>query len=211
MRLVKKIHKISDKTKQNETKYDFENASEHVIEWSRHNLRAARQDAEKRSIISEMDDDEAFSTFDWSQKVVPQEYREAQHNYYGKSGMSIFVGSFVWKDQQPVQATRVTTASLPPSAPTYSTASYIVTLNHSTQTELDSLSASEIIMKQFKADHPHIKKLHKRTDNARIFSSQSTPEVEKVICERVRFLVFDSHFPFYCIFCFTDWSSVIDS
>ena len=33
---------------QAEAKYDFENASEHTIEWTRHNLRAAQQDFEKK-------------------------------------------------------------------------------------------------------------------------------------------------------------------
>ncbi len=43
-----KTEKITDKDIQHETKFDFENASEHIVEWSRHNLRAARQDAEKK-------------------------------------------------------------------------------------------------------------------------------------------------------------------
>ena len=36
------IKKITDKNIAQETKFDFENASEHIIEWSHHNLRAAR-------------------------------------------------------------------------------------------------------------------------------------------------------------------------
>jgi len=79
-----KTEKITDKDIQHETKFDFENASEHIVEWSRHNLRAARQDAEKKLIISQMGDDEAFPTFDWAQKIFPQEYREAQSVYFGK-------------------------------------------------------------------------------------------------------------------------------
>ena len=46
------IKKITDKNIAQETKFDFENASEHIIEWSRHNLPAARQDGEKKSIVS---------------------------------------------------------------------------------------------------------------------------------------------------------------
>ena len=52
-----------------------------------------------------------------------------------------------------------------------------------------TLSAGDIITTQFKTDYPHIKNLHKRTDNAGNFSSHATPEVERLICERVsRFL-----------------------
>ena len=79
-----KIQKIVDKDIEREAKFDFENASEHIIEWSRHNLRAARQDAEKKSTISQMDEDEAFCTFDWGQKILPQKRREVQTTYFGK-------------------------------------------------------------------------------------------------------------------------------
>ena len=47
-----KIEHIFDKDVQVEVKYDFYNASENIIEWSRHNLRAAQQDCEKMKIIS---------------------------------------------------------------------------------------------------------------------------------------------------------------
>jgi hypothetical protein len=186
-----KIERISDKDIQHETRFDFENASEHIIEWSRHNLRAARQDTEKKLIISQMGDDEAFCTFDWSQKILPEKYREAQVEYFGKSGMSVLVGSFVWKDppQQSSLMAATTTTTTTLASPSYSTQSYIVALTNATQTELDSLSAGEIITKQFNADYPHIKKLHKRTDNAGIFSTHSTPEIEKVICERVSIFI----------------------
>ena len=53
-----------DKDIEREAKFDFENASEHIIEWSRHNLRTARQDSEEKSTISQMDEDEASCTFD---------------------------------------------------------------------------------------------------------------------------------------------------
>ena len=179
-----KTRKIVNKDIEHEAKFYFENASEHIIEWSRRNLRAARQDTEKKSTISQMDEDEAFCTFDWDQKILPQKHRDAQTTYSREKGMSVFVGSFVWKDQVPrLTSTSTTKTSISP--PTYSTESYIVAITDARQMELDTLSASEIITKQFKTDHPHIKKLHKPTDNADNFSSHSTPEVEKVICERV--------------------------
>ena len=96
----------------------------------------------------------------------------------------MLVRLFVWKNPLPPPATTIT-HTIMVSAPTFSTESYVLAFTNAAQTELDSLSAGEIITKQFKADHPHISKLHKRTDNAGNFSSHSTPEVEKVICERV--------------------------
>ena len=91
------IEEITDKDFQREVKFGYENASEYIVEWSRHNLSATRQDAEEKFIISQMDQDEAFCTFDWGQKFLPQEYREAQSIYFGRRGMLVLVGSFVWK------------------------------------------------------------------------------------------------------------------
>ena len=97
--------------------------------------------------------------------------------------MLVLVGSFVWKDSMPSLATTMTTITT--FSPTFSTESYILAVTNAVQTELDSLSEGESITRQFKVDHPHILKLHKRTDNAEKFSSHSTPGVEKVIYERV--------------------------
>lgn len=180
--IEEKIKKISDEEIKRETQYDFDNAAQHIIEWSRHNLRAAQQNAAKNKIISEMKSDEAFCTFDWGQKILPQEYREKQSAYFGKKGMSVLVGSFVWKN-----STTKDVVSSSASISSLSTESYILALTNAAQTDLDSLSASEIILKQFKEDHGHIKQLHKRTDNAGNFSSHATPEVEKMICDRVSF------------------------
>ena len=178
------VDKISDPDLHAEVKYDFENAAEHIIEWSRHNIRSAQQDHEKTKIISKMEVDEAFCTFDWGQKILPQEHRESQKKYFGKKGMSVFIGSFVWKNKStsPVENDTTTNTS---STRSLATESYIVALTNASQTEIDTLSAGEIILKQFQADYPHIKTLHKRTDNAGNFSSHGTPEAERVICQRV--------------------------
>ena len=45
-------------------KSDFDKAYQHTVEWSRHNLRAAKQNDSKRKIISQMKTDEAFYIFD---------------------------------------------------------------------------------------------------------------------------------------------------
>ena len=51
------IEKITGKDIQREVKLGYEDASEYIVEWSRHTLRATRQDTEKKSIISQMDQD----------------------------------------------------------------------------------------------------------------------------------------------------------
>ncbi|CAF1459131.1 unnamed protein product [Adineta ricciae] len=153
------IGKISNEDLLAEVEYDFENAIEHTIEWFRHNVRAAQQDFEKPRIISKMGTDEAFC-------------------------MSVLVGSFTWKTgARSTVANRTTTDIQSPN--TFASESYILALTTAAQTELDTLSGGELILEQFKLDFPHIKRLHKRTDNAGNFSSHSTPEAERLICENL--------------------------
>ena len=94
--------------------------------------------------------------------------------------MSVLFGSFVWKNQ-PMTTSGTDSACMA----SFNTESYILALTNAPQTDLDSLSGSEIIIKQFKEDHKHVKNLNKRTDNAGNFSSHATPEVEKMTCDRV--------------------------
>ncbi|CAF3392155.1 unnamed protein product [Rotaria sp. Silwood2] len=126
-----------------------------------------------------MGTDEAFSNFDWSQKILRREYRESQKKYFGKKGMSVFIGSFVSKNN--LLSSSVTDSAIATSSTyTFSTQSYVVALTNAAQTEIDTLNTGEIILEQFRADYPHIKKLHKRTDNAGNFSSYGTAEAEKL-------------------------------
>ena len=101
--------------------------------------------------------------------------------------MSLLVGSFVWNRGHIasfISTTAPNNAGAVPN-PLFCTESYILALTSAAQTELDTLSASEIILKQFKEDNPRINTIYKRTDNASNFSSNATPEIEKLICDRV--------------------------
>ena len=130
---------------QAEAKYDFENASEHIIEWLRHNLHAAQQDFEKKKIIPEMEIDEAFGTFDWDQKILPQEYRELQKKYFGKKGMSVFIGSFVWKDS--LLSSTVNASAAPTSSAYGLFYTVLYCCNNKRYSEdINTLSAGELIL-----------------------------------------------------------------
>ena len=170
-----------------EVAYDFDNSVQHIHEWFRHNVRAAQQNHEKVRIISNMLFNEAFATFDWAQKVLPQEHREGQSRYFGKSGMSLLIGSFLWKAKNIALSNHevANDASGTSNNSVFRTQTYILALTTATQSELDILSASELILKQFKEDNPFIDAIYKHTDNASNFSSDSIPEVEKLICDQV--------------------------
>ena len=142
-----------------------------------------------------------------AKKFCHRSIEKLKVNTLVKKGTSVLVGSFVWEDSTTKLVDNAATmTSL--STPSYCIESYIVAVTDAAQTDLDILSAGEIITKQFKTDHPHINKLHKRTDNAGNFSSHATPEAEKLICERVsHFLDYLALIHFYSIV----WYSIIDT
>ncbi|CAF4362249.1 unnamed protein product, partial [Rotaria sp. Silwood2] len=181
------ISSIHNQDLRREVAYDFENSVQHIHEWFRHNVRAAQQNHEKVKIISDMRFNEVFATFDWAQKVLPQEHREGQSSYFGKSGMSLLIGSFLWKEKSIASSNcEVSNDNLGTSNNAiFHTQSYILALTTAAQSELDTLSASEIILRQFMEDNPFMDAIYKRTDNASNFSSNSTPEAEKLICDRL--------------------------
>ena len=180
------IEKITDKDIQREIKFGYENASEYIVEWSHHNTTFVLLDKMLRR---------SPSSHRWTKVGLSVCLTGVKNSCYKsteklkvhileKRGMLVLVGSFVWKDSMPTLATTMTTITAFSPA-TFSTYSYILAFTGAVQTGLDSLSAGEIITKQLKVDHPHILKLHKRTDNAEKFSSHSMAEVQKVVCEQV--------------------------
>ena len=177
---------IHNEEMRREAAYDFKNNVQHIHEWFRHNVRASQQSHQKVKIISNVLFNEAFATFDWAQKVLPQEHRESQSSCFGKSGMSLLIGSLLWKEKGIVSSNGdAPNDNFGISNNAVFTQSHILVLTTATQCELDTLSASEIILRQFKEDNPFIGAIYKRTDNASNFSSNSTPEVEKLICDQV--------------------------
>ena len=66
--------------------------------------------------------------------------------------MSVLVSSFVWKNQP-----TTTSATGSTYISSFATEPYILALINASQTDPDSLSGSEIIIKQFKEDHKHKK------------------------------------------------------
>jgi hypothetical protein len=183
--------------------YDFHNATESIIELFRHIIRGVCQDNEKSKIIRGLTPDSTFTVFDWGQKIIPHRYQESQKEYYGKKGLSILVGSFVVRNSQMPTMTKPvndTTAAIVNAATTttsiidmttntvdtnYVTSTYIVALTVANQNDLDTLSATELIMEKFHKDYPYIKYVFKRSDNAGNFSSHSTAEAEYLICRKV--------------------------
>lgn len=92
------INEINDEEVRDELLYDFQLAWDKVFQLMAHRVRAAQQERQKEKYLDNMDESTALLTIDWSQKVLPQQFREGQSAYFGKRGMSLLVGSFVFKN-----------------------------------------------------------------------------------------------------------------
>lgn len=92
------INQIKDEEARNEFLYDFKLAWDKVFQLIAHRIRAAQQERQKEKYLNDMDEFTALMTIDWSQKILPQQFREGQSAYFGKRGMSLLVGSFVFKN-----------------------------------------------------------------------------------------------------------------
>jgi len=91
------IDYVNDQEMKEELLYDFKLIWNSIFEFMAHKIRAKQQEHEKKKYLDELDYSTAFLTVDWSQKILPQEFREGQSSYYGKKGMSLLVGSFAFK------------------------------------------------------------------------------------------------------------------
>ena len=92
------INEINDQETRGELLYDFKLAWDNVFQLMAHRLRAAQQERQNEKYVNEMDKSTALLTIDWSQKILPQEFREGQSAYFGKKGMSLLVGLFAFKN-----------------------------------------------------------------------------------------------------------------
>ena len=91
------INTMVDEEVKCELIYDLGLVWDSVFQLMGHQVRTTQQGQQKRNYIDALDESTAFLTVDWSQKVLPQKFREGQSPYFGKKGMSLLVGTFAFK------------------------------------------------------------------------------------------------------------------
>jgi hypothetical protein len=141
--------------------YDFKTVWDAIFQLMAHRIRAAQQEQQKKKYLDEIDDTTAFLTVDWSQKILPQQFREGQSSYFGKKGMSLLVGSFAFKapseGEELIQFYNLCRSIIILSniaKPLSKT--YMLALTKCSQTEFETLCAGQIILEKFHHDYPHM-------------------------------------------------------
>lgn len=66
--------------------HQFSSAVDDVLQYKKHILRAIHQDHAKTDILENLSEERALIIFDFAMKFLPQKYREAQVDFFGKKG-----------------------------------------------------------------------------------------------------------------------------
>lgn len=85
------------KEQQEEMKYDFKQAKDHVYNWKAHIMRAENQEEGKQDVLRKLDAHSALLLLDWAMKFNKIRYREKQSEWFAKRGINWHVSSVVRK------------------------------------------------------------------------------------------------------------------
>lgn len=76
------------KDEQDDMMFTLQQSIKAINAWKAHQLRSVKQDKARTDIVDQLDEEEVLITQDWAMKFIPQKYREAQSDWYGKRGIS---------------------------------------------------------------------------------------------------------------------------
>ena len=82
-------------TQKEDLLYDAKNATDMVLQWKAHILRAENQNQAKHDVLSSLDDNTVLVMMDWAMKFIQMKYREKQSEWYGKRGMNWHVSCII--------------------------------------------------------------------------------------------------------------------
>lgn len=144
----------------------FETSSHNITEWFKHVVRSVHQNLSRVHVFNLLSESNAIWIRDWSQKILKTEYRQAQKNYFGNSGISKHVDVFFWRNQNNQLEKAV----------------YHTVIEQTDQGVLDTLIVADAVLKQMRIDNPTVENLFCRADNAGCYAGNSSFEGLKVIC-----------------------------
>ena len=130
---------------------------------------AKQQNKAKVGVMEKIDDSSSILCLkDWSQKVLPQTFREPQRDYFGKKGMSQNVDViYSKKDNKVIKNV------------------YFTLLQRCDQNLNQTLAVTELVAKEIKKDLPDIHNVFMKSDNAGCYSGNGALEREHFILSRL--------------------------
>lgn len=163
------LEEIDSQVKANgseEDLYEFELSKSYLLSWQKHIIRGHHQNLSKTDVVKILSEKNVLWIRDFGQKINPQDYREAQKNYFGKNGYTTHNDVFLLKVNSQIKKMV-----------------FITIVEKSDQDSTDALIIGDLALKAFKKKFPHALNIFHRSDNAMCYSSnlyiQTLPTVVK--------------------------------
>jgi hypothetical protein len=148
--------------------FDITQAVTNILNWMKHIIRGVQQDKAKVNAFDSLQDaSTGFWLSDWAQKVLPSSFRECQREYFGKKGMSVHVDVLFIKNADGSLIKKT----------------YFTALTRCDQDVIDTLCVADHVIKQIRADYPHLRQLYHKSDNAGCYAGNSVAENLYHICQ----------------------------
>ena len=146
--------------------YDMNTAINDVINYWKHQIRDFQQRQAKAYCFRNMSGFTAFWLKDFSQKILPQRYREGQREYFGKKGMSLQIDVFF----QDIDGKLLKSV-------------YLTCIFRCAQSMVEVLNIGDHVINEFRKDHPEVSQLYAKSDNAGSYHGNFMLEALYKLCQ----------------------------
>lgn len=148
-----------------DTVYDINIAIKNIQEYVCHIMRDAQQKNAKDWCMENLTETSGFWLKDFCQKIIPVQFREGQHDYFGKKGISLHVDILFTKKDGNLQKNV-----------------YFTSIYRCDQGVEDVLSLADSLIGEFKKDQPLIQSLYVKSDNASCYHGNFCAEGLRKVC-----------------------------
>ena len=139
---------------QDDMQYTFRHAVQAIESWKAHQLRSLQQDKATITALESLDESSVLITQDWAMKWLPQRYREAQADWFGKRGISWHVSVVVRRLAGQLEQQ-----------------TFVHILEESSQDADAVVRVLQHTLRSLKVEHPEIKSAALRQDNTGCYHS----------------------------------------
>lgn len=147
--------------------YTFNQASVAIELWKAHQLRVVVQDTARTDILDMLDEGKVILIQDWAMKFLPRRYRESQRDWFAKRGISWHITVAIRKRDS-----------------VFETQAFVHIIEKCKQESPCVVILMEHVLEVLKREHPEIKTVFYRQDNAGCYHSANTIYTCKGISDR---------------------------
>ncbi|XP_078671137.1 uncharacterized protein LOC144911185 [Branchiostoma floridae x Branchiostoma belcheri] len=151
---------------QDEVRFIMDQARQDILAWQSHQLRSINQDAVWYSLLESLDESSVLLVQDWAMKFLPRKFRESQTDWFGKRGLPWHLTVAYRRVNGIIEVQ-----------------TFVHLFQTCTQDSNTVVSVMKHTVEELKKDHPSLKYLYVRSDNAGCCHNALTLQASKSISE----------------------------